>query len=99
MSYKSRYTLLIILDVDVQIQTVKIAVKASVLVQQCVIITSLCARDQQEHELVMSLTKIKETAPCLLWLHQAKSVMAVMLSLHTRHLASQIQLHSLEYHG
>ena len=31
MNYKSQYTLLIILGVDVQIETVKIAVKSNVL--------------------------------------------------------------------
>ena len=97
MSYKSQYTLLIILDVDVQIETVKIAVKSDVLLPQCVTITSLCVRDQQEHQLVMSPTKIKGTAPLLL--RHTKSVMAVVLSLHTQHLTSQILLYSLESHG
>ena len=98
MSCKSKYTLLIIPGVDVQIETVEIAVKSSVLIPQCVTITSLCVRDQQEHQLVMSLTKIKGTAPPLL-LQLTKIVMAVMLSLHTQNLMSQIQLHSLENYG
>ena len=97
MSYKSQYTLLIILGVDVQIKIVEIAVKSNVEIPQCATITSLCVRDQQEHQLVMSVTKIKGTAPLLL--QHTKSVMAVMLPLHTPHLTSQILLYSLENHG
>ena len=96
MSYKSQYTLLIILRIDVQREAV-IKDAVNYLVPPNVTITSLCVRDQQEHQLVMSLTKIKGTAPFVL--HHTKRVMAVMLLLHTQYLTSRIQLHSLENYG